>query len=184
MKYQKKLETDCDLSNEEKRCKTVIHITRFLYSDRLDFVISWNKIKCESRSTIQEEHLRELFYTILLKINCNIPWDLSEGGRNSPLWTKDHNDQISWKTVLCSSQKLRRNFWYEQKIKKTVMLTRSHGRGNKMLPWRTKTQTKDFQKIKVFSSFQQEQLLGSLDNFQPELPDTEDDEVKLLKHSV
>ena len=53
-----------------------------------------------------------------------------------------------------------------------------------MLPWRTKTQTKDFQKIKVFSSFQQEQLLGSLDNFQPELPDTEDDEVKFLKHSV
>ena len=53
-----------------------------------------------------------------------------------------------------------------------------------MLPWRTKTQTKDFQEIKVFSSFQQEQLLGSLDNFQPELPDTEDDEVKFLKHSV
>ena len=118
MKYQKKLETDCDLSNEEKRCKTVIHITHFLYSDWLDFVISWYKIKCESRSNIQEEHLRELFYTILLKINCNIPWDLSEGGRNSPMWTKDHNDYISWKTVLCSSQQLSRNFWYEQKIKK------------------------------------------------------------------
>ena len=31
-----------------------------------------------------------------------------------------------------------------------------------------------------FYSFKQEQLLGSLDNFQPELPDTEDDEVKML----
>ena len=109
MKYQKKLETDCDLSNEEKRCKTVIHITPFLYSDWLDFVISWYKIKCESRSTIQEEHLRELFYTLLLKINCNIPWDLSEGDRNKDcslfipavepkflIWTKDNKKLSCW----------------------------------------------------------------------------------------
>ena len=31
-----------------------------------------------------------------------------------------------------------------------------------------------------FTLIQQEQLLGSLDNFEPELPDTEDDEVTIF----
>lgn len=47
-----------------------------------------------------------------------------------------------------------------------------------MFPGRTLSQAKDVKKFKVSYSFKQEQLLGSLDNFQPELPDTEDDEVK------